>query len=251
MKKLIPILLLLLATGSARAAAPVIAGGGAQQASGFGTSVSTLSVSLPSNVTAGNMILAFLGTGSTGIGINTPTMTGETFSNIAGCTHDGGATAGQIACYAVNSAAGGQKQVTWTVTGGTPDMHVHILEISGQSGSPQDATGNTTSTTLSVSTSGATTTANDLVIGFFYDNPNNRTFSAGSGYAALQQTNNSTGGDSAFSEDKTVSSTGVQTATASGNSGDSCTQGIIAVAGTGGGAAPIGANKRAKLEKFE
>jgi hypothetical protein len=206
-----------------------------QHNSGFSTN--NFTVSFSANTTAGNMLLVCVGAEEAGVlTVSTPTMTGETFVKITGMSNAGSTGNGQVACYAVNSAVGGQTVVNIAESNSGHDIHAHIFEITGQSGSPQDATGNTESTTLSVSTSGATTTANDLVIAFFMDWLNNRTFSAGSGYAQIEQTNNSSGGDSAFSESKTVSSTGVQTATASGNTGDTVEQGIIAIAGTAGAA---------------
>jgi hypothetical protein len=208
-----------------------------QHKSGFASNATSASVTLNSNVGAGNMILVFAGSGSTAaptpVNFATPTMTGETFSPVSGASQGGTSGHGQSACYAVNSAVGGQKQVTITASGsGTPsDIHVHVIEISGQAASPINATGNTESTTLSVSTSGATTVAACLIIAFFFDDANNRTFSAGSGYATIEQSNDVAGGDAGYSESKTVSSTGTQTATATGNSGDTVEQSIIAIAG--------------------
>jgi hypothetical protein len=248
MRKLI-LFLLLLAACDAWAAAPSIANSGGQHVSAFTASGGSVTASLPNNVTAGNMIVVFVAAAGTGTTLVTPTMTGETFVKLTNASITTGN--GQIATYTVNSAVGGQKQVTATETGSTFSMHLHVIEVTGQAGSPIDASGNTASTTLSVSTSTATTTANDLVLGFFGDALNNRTLSATGGSAQIEQTNDATSGDAALSEQKTVSSTGTQTSTASGNSGDSCEQGIIAIAGTGGGAAPIGVNKRTKLEKFE
>ena len=213
--------------------APTIAGAGAQHNSGFTTATTTISVSLPANATAGNMLLVWVGCGGAGTAtINTPTMTGETFTNVAGASNTSGSNVGQHKLFVVNSCAGGQKQVTAT-TSVSEDIHLHVMEVTGQGASPQDATGNTRSTTLSVSTSGSTTTATDLVIAFFYDNDHNQTVTAGTGYAQIEQSNNTTGGDVGFSESKTVSATGVQTATITdGGTGDTYLQGIIAVAGT-------------------
>jgi hypothetical protein len=246
-KRLIFVAPLLFVALPANAGAPTIL----QHKSNFAASGSSVSASFGAAVTAGNMIVACIGSAHDSNTINTPTMTGETFANSAGASNAGSATHGQTKCYTVNSAAGGQTQVTVTVTSSNTDVHLHIFEINGQVASPIDATGNTESTTLSVSTSASTTTANDLVIGFFYDFATNRAFSAGSGYSQVEQTNDSTGGDSALSESKTVSATGTQTATASGNSGDTCEQGIIAIAGTGAAAPSGGMNKREKLEQID
>ena len=55
-------------------AAPTIV----QHKSGFANNVLSMSVSFTSNVTAGNMIIAFMSAAATGTTFNTPTMTGET-----------------------------------------------------------------------------------------------------------------------------------------------------------------------------
>lgn len=219
-----------------RAIYPAAGGGGApvivtgQTKSAFSNSTTTVNASFTNNVGAGHMILVWVGC-SAGVTINTPTMSGETFTKVTGSSISPGGGNGQVALYATNSAVGGQKQVTATTTAGA-DIHLHIVEVSGQAASPQDATGSVESTTMSVATSGATTFATDLVIAFFFDNNLNRTITAGGSYVQVQQTNNTTGGDVGFSESLATSSTGVQTATASGNSGDVVDQGIIAIKGT-------------------
>jgi hypothetical protein len=239
MRKLLRFTLLFLFVAcAAKAAAPTIVQQGPNTC--FASGVSTVSCSFPSNVTAGNMIIVFGGVQFSST-FNTPTMTGETFTSWAGAPNAGTSGKGHTGVWAVNSAVGGQKQVTLTITSGTADMHLHIIEVSGAAASPRDAQGNTECNpcagTPTVSTSGATTTATDLVLAFFYDNANNRTLSAGSGYAQVAQTNNTTGGDVGFSESKTVSTTGTQTATATGNSGDVVELSIIAIAGASGAAA--------------
>lgn len=241
MRKFLLLAVLLLCGRTLFAAAPTIA----QHKSNFLTSSNTITVTFGSNITAGDMVLAWVGCGGAGAPtINTPTINGSanTFVKVAGASNAGGSTGqSQSALYVINSISGSTSNaVTATFSSAADDPHLHIMDISGQAASPQDATGNTQSATMSVSTSGSTTTANDLVIAFFYDNSNNVTFSAGTGYSQVEQTNDSTNGDSAFSESKTVSSTGVQTATGSGNGSDSLGQGIIAIAGAsgGGGAAP-------------
>jgi hypothetical protein len=172
--------------------------------------------------------------GSQGVTFNTPTMTGETFVKITGASNAGAAAHAAESFYATNSAAGGQKQVTETV-GTASNIHLHIFEISGQIGSPQDATGNTNGVTMSVSTSGATTTANDLVIAFFMDEDANKTLTATLPFVQIEQTNNAGGGDCAISMQNTVSATGVQTATGGGNVSDNVAAGILAIAGTASG----------------
>lgn len=227
MKRLILFLLFPLLACSVRAAAPTIS----QHKSAFGNGVTSISATFTSSVTAGHMILVFAGLAQSST-LNIPTMTGETFTAWAGARNAGTLTNGQTGVWATNSAAGGQTTVTLTFTTAA-DVHLHIFDIAGQAPSPRDAQGNTEAVALSVTTSGATTNATDLVIGFFYDNALNQTFTAGSGYASVEQTNNTTGGDCAFSESKTVSSTGTQTATASAGGGETREQSIVAISSPG------------------
>jgi hypothetical protein len=216
--------------------APSVGGAPAivQSNSGFSNGSTSLTVTLAANVGAGHMILVFVTGVSTqdGCTINAPTMTGETFTAWSGAASSV-FNDGQAITYAVNSAAGGHNAVVMSVTGGAcsgEDAHMHVVEISGQNGTnPRDTQGATHSTTLSVSTSGSTTNANDLILAFLYCNPANRTLTAGSGYSQVRQTNNTTGGDSAFSESKSTTGTGTQTATATGNSGSLVHQIVVTV----------------------
>ena len=201
-----------------------------QHVSAFANSATSLTATFASAVTAGHMILAFGGAGQN-VTFGTPTMTGETFTAWAGASNAGTAGNGQTSVFAVNSAAGGQTGVTITISPAA-DLHLHIIEISGQAASPRDAQGNTESTTLSVSTSGATTVATDLVIGFFHDNATNTTYTVGAGYTQVELTANGPGGDAALSESKAVTATGVQTATATSSAADTINQSIVAIAGT-------------------
>ena len=199
----------------------------------FVNSGNPVNCSFGSAVTAGNEIIAICGMAQNST-ISSVTMTGETFTNVAAASNSGSAGHGRIGTYEVASAVGGQTQVTCNRTTGNADIHLIILEIHGQPASPDDATGNTNSTTLSVSTSGATTVATDLVVAGFMDDDNNQTFTAGgSGYTQCTncQTNNTTGGDAMFVETKTTSSTGTQTAAPTGNAGDTVAQGILAIKG--------------------
>jgi hypothetical protein len=97
------------------------------------------------------------------------------------------------------------------------NLHIHLWEIFGLAGKVQDASGTTTqtgSTALTVSTSGPTVVANELVLGFFVDAFNSFTYTAGSGFSPTESTVNNINTDSAFSEVKIVSLVGTQTATA-------------------------------------
>jgi len=205
------------------------------------TSGANTACTFTSNVTPGNMVLVFVGTAHDNSGvaitINTPTMTGETFSTWTGAPDPGTTGNGQSGVFATNTAVGGQKivNVSLTFSSATPDIHIHVIEISGQSSSPRDAQGHTNSATASVSTSGATTNPNDLVFGFFYDDANNASLTVGGGYSLVELSTDATFGDAALSESKTVSSTGTQTATCGGNGTDILSQSIVVVGGAAGG----------------
>jgi len=178
------------------------------------------------------MILVFGGAAATGEAFNTPTMTGETFTSWVG-TPVG--TDNIAAAWAVNSAVGGQTQVTLTCTVAS-DMHLHVLEITGQTATPRDAQGTHDATTgINVSTTGATTTPQDLIVAFFSDNSTNAPLVVGSGYTQVELSADANGGDTALSETKTVVQTGVQNATASGSGADTVQQIIVAISGTTSG----------------
>jgi hypothetical protein len=94
-------------------------------------------------------------------------------------------------------------------------LHIHIWEVTGLTGAlDQSGTTTQTATSLTVSTSSPTTTTNDLVFGFFFDNSNDYAFTPGSGFSPSQSTLDATDNDAALSEVKVVSSIGTQTATA-------------------------------------
>ncbi len=221
------LLLFLLLSVGAFAASPTVVQSSPATCLSVGTT--TISCSFPVNVTAGNMIVVWVLNDSATI--NTPTMTGETFVNSAGCSNTASA-ANAVKCFTVNSATGGNKTVT--ATGGSGDIHVHMAEINGQTASPIDCT-NAAAESSTASISCTTTNANDLVLAFFGDEHTAKTLTVGSGYTKIQLTSGG-GGDSAISEWKSVSATGSQTATAGGNSTDAVVRSIIAIKGTAGGA---------------
>ena len=211
-----------------------------QSMSGFSGN-NSLNVSFLNPVTAGNMILVWVGLDTTTAQtINLPTMTGETFVAVAGATEPFVPSASQLSCFAVNSANGGQTTVSGSCSN-CVSIHLHMAEISGQGVSPQDAVGAAgSSTSYSVSTSSPTSVGSDLIIAAFMDGTNNRAWTSGSGYTRMQITNTAFP-DSMLSEFGTVSSTGVQTATASyGATGDVVAMGIIAISPPGPVFFPIG-----------
>lgn len=201
-----------------------------QSASGFVAGGTSKTVGFTANVTPGSLIVVFIGT-TQGRTINTPTMTGETFTLVSGATQiGGGAGSPQNACYICSPATGGQKNVTATISGSNDDIHLHIVEVSGQAAIPIDASGVIRSNTVSVSTSLPTNNATDLVLAFFYDTLENPLFTPGSGYAQVTQVGDGGWPAQSLTESQTVSSTGTQTATATIANTRSVGMGIIAIA---------------------
>jgi hypothetical protein len=219
-------------TAVVAAATPTLNQSGTTSCYGAGTSTVAVTCSFGTALTAGHMLLVCAGAdnpGANGAVIATPTMTGETLTQITNASNTGNAN-GALKCYSSNSVVGGQTQVSEKPTASS-DIHIQMFDIANPGSSPVDASGNTNSsaTTSSVSTSTMTSNATDLVIAIFFDNANNRTFTHGTGYTAVVSTNNSSGGDSSFSEDNTTSTTGTQTATATGGAGDLVVMAIVAI----------------------
>ena len=88
-----------------------------------------------------------------------------------------------------------------------------------------------TGTSLNVSTSAATTNAADYIFAFYADNDNGSYLTAGPGMGDAELSND--GGDTGFSEDKVVVTTGIQTATATSNLNDGFENLIVALTTTG------------------
>jgi hypothetical protein len=82
-----------------------------------------------------------------------------------------------------------------------------------------------------VSTSSATTNANDYVLAYFSDDVSESTYVAGSGLGDIEQSE-SASQDSAFSADKAVSTAGIQTATATASVSDPFVELVVAVKGS-------------------
>ena len=112
------------------------------------------------------------------------------------------------------------------------NIHCNIYEVHGIT-TTVDQTGNSTvaSTSQTVSTSAATTNADDFVFAFFTDNDNGATLTSGPGLGDTDTSND--GGDTALTEDKVVIATGVQTATATSNTSDADVNVIVALKATG------------------
>lgn len=73
--------------------------------------------------------------------------------------------------------------------------------------------------------------ANDYILAFFAANNVSSTYVAGSGFGDTETTNNVTGiyRDTGFSEDKIVTATGIQTATATASTADAFINLIVAL----------------------
>lgn len=134
------------------------------------------------------------------------------------------ATGGDARCDFIQNSKSGNTTFTFHQTSSTSDIFGEAREYSGcATSSTLDASGTTASTTCSVSTTATTTQANEVVVAFLLDSPNSRTLTVGAGYGNFSTTTGSNG-DAAAAEDKNITSTGVQTATCGGNSGDTMSQ---------------------------
>jgi hypothetical protein len=136
--------------------------------------------------------------------------------------------AGAIRVDYVASANAGANQVTCGETGAIR-VHIHIWEVSGLTSKvlDQNNTGSQAATSQSISTSSGTTAANEIVFGFFYDQPTDDSLTAGSGYNPSEFNDGGAGNESSLSEVKIVSSTGTQTATATcGSASDAVLQSV-------------------------
>jgi len=137
-----------------------------QGATGFSASASTIAVTLGSAVTAGHALFVF--EASTSQAPSTPTATGETFTTFTGASGCQNFIGDAIQCYATTSAAGGETTVNCNFVSATP-LKCVVVEFTRPQGlsTPVDAGGNSengAAVSLAVSTSAATTNANDFVV---------------------------------------------------------------------------------------
>jgi PKD repeat protein len=189
-----------------------------QHKSGFAGSASSVAVKFVSSVTAGHLLLVAQSTFD-GETLNAPVDSqGNIFALLVTGDSPGAAVA---AIYIAIANSTGPDTVTCTIGAGASDnIHCHIYEVSGTT-SVVDAIGSAVqiSTSLSVSTSKATTNPNDYIFAYFGDNVSESTYIAGSGLGNIEQSESSSQ-DSGFSEDKSVSTTGIQSATATASAAD-------------------------------
>ena len=180
-----------------------------QHKSTFCLSATTCALAFSSSVGAGHFLIYAVAASDAIPTITTDNNTNSIVNDLTYCSF-----CGERIDYVVSSHSG-----STTVTGNVAtshNLHVHIWEISGLAGSPDKngTTNQTAVTALTVSTGTATTTANELVFGLFFNTTQANTFTVGSGYGPSETTNDTSGFDALFTEVKIVSTTGVQTATA-------------------------------------
>ena len=190
----------------------------------------SLALAFSSNVTAGDLIVVAVST-YTGETISSPTDNSSPSNDAYGLAVSAkpattGTPSAASIYYAVANATG-----ALTITahiGASDNIHLHIYEISGLSptlSSVLDQTGSnaqTSTTSATVSTGGATKVANEYVFAFFATDNSTQTWTKGGSYTDVE-TANRIGGDSSFSEDLVITSAGKQTATATSTTADRIT----------------------------
>ncbi len=202
-----------------------------QDNSGYVANASSVAVAFSSNVTAGDVVLVAVSTYDAQT-ISTPTDTqGNGFTQLVTTGTSGAAVAAIYAATAKSTAA---DTVTCAINSAN-NIHCHIYEVSGIT-TTVDKTGTSSKagTALTVSTSASTSNANDYVFAYFADNHSAATYTVGSGYGDTQSSIDTSGGDSGFSEDKIVSATGTQTATATSSTTDTFVNLIVTLESSGG-----------------
>ena len=185
-------------------------------------------VAFTSNITSGNVILVAESTyDAETLDMPTDTM-GNSFTQLVTAGTSGDSTA---AVYAATAKSSGADTVTCNISASN-NLHCHIYEVQGIT-TNVDQTGNSTvtSTAQTVSTTSATTNADDFVFAYFSDNGNGTHITAGPGMGDAELSDD--GGDTGFSEDKVVVATGVQTATATSGLADADVNVIVALKATG------------------
>jgi hypothetical protein len=199
-----------------------------QDASTTGAGSTTLAAAFGSNVTKNNLMVVGVSSYA-GNAFASPAITdtlGSTWS-LAVAKNPGTTGSPSLASlyYAVVPSTG-PDTVTVHMTG-TNNLHMHIYEISGLvTSSVLDQIGSnfqSGATAATVSTSGATTTANEFVFAYFGRDNGSGTWAAGTGYGNALASPNTGSGTDAFSEGKILSATGTQTATATSSATDALT----------------------------
>jgi len=221
-----------------------------QDAGATGSGSTTLAVAFGSNVTQNNLMVVGVGSYA-GNTFASPAITDTLGSNwfLAVAQNPGTTgTPAQTNIYYAVVPSTGPDTVTVHMTG-TNSLHLHIYEISGLlTSSVLDQIGSnfqSSATAGIVSTAGPTTTANEYVFALFARNNSAGTWIADSGYGNTLSSPNSGSGTDASSEDKIVSNTGTQTATASPSATDAITS-VIATFVAANGGTPVGTTSAAQ-----
>ena len=199
-----------------------------QHNSGSAESGVSLPVEFNNPVTSGNLLLVAESTYD-GASLEAPTDTLNTpFVQLVTKGTSGDSVA---AIYAATASASGADTVTCNISSSN-NMHCHIYEVQGVTTTVDQIGTNSQSTTgsLSVSTSAATTHGVDYVLAYFSYN-GGAAYAAGSGWGNTEQSND--GGDSGFSEDQVVTTQVVQTATATASASGTYVNVTVALVASG------------------
>jgi hypothetical protein len=221
-----------------------------QDTTNTGTGSTTLAVAFPGNVTQNNLIIVGVSSSASN-SFASPAITDTRGSvwSLAVTRNPGttGTPALASIYYAVVPSTGAD-----TVTvhmSAAHNLHMHIYEVSGLlTSSVLDQSGSnfqTGATAATVSTSAATSTANEFVFAYFARNNGSGTWTAGAGYGNTKASPNTSAATDAFSEGKIVSATGTQTATATASASDGLTS-IIATFKAGAGGTTVGTTSAAQ-----
>jgi hypothetical protein len=181
-------------------------------ASSGGTSVSSQSVTFTGANVAGNLLVAFVEGGGTGItNITIADSLSNTWVPVNNFFHDGGSGFG-VRMFYVSSCASGSNTVTGTLVGAASAFTViAVHEYSGFTNAVLDQTATSagaSATTVSIGPTGTTATANEAVVAMWMAGGSST--AAGTGYTLRENSNMSGGG----TEYQIVSATGAYTATA-------------------------------------
>lgn len=176
-------------------------------------SATTCALAFSSNNGASNLLVYFCGAQDSVLPNTTTDSNSNTITNFAAAGRSG-TGAGGLRVDLVATSNSGANTVTCHTTSASR-TYMAIYEVSGLPTRATDASnaGSQTGTNQTISTTGATTAANEVVFGFFFDAPNNDSMTVGAGYGSSEFINGGSGNESMLVEAKIVSSTGTQTAT--------------------------------------
>jgi hypothetical protein len=182
-----------------------------QSKSGVATGT-TISVTFDNPVTKGNLLIAAIFTSSQSAGVSD----GANTYFIALDSEP--AASYLLEMYKANAGANGSLTLTASLSEGSDTIHLHIFEVAGGYDTQEESGSNYSGANTAngtVSTGGATTQADSFVFAMFVSSfGSGITWTPGSGFTAGQTTS---GGHVVFTEGREVTTTGVQTATATAN----------------------------------